>query len=253
MDFVKLFKNLGLQDKEPEVYLALLKLPGVQPASVVANHTGLNRTTVYKTLIKLAKMGLATKTMRRGILCFYAEDPSDNLENVLVERKKQIDSLHQELITALPGINELKKQEMLSPKMRYYEGIEGLKRVYEDTLIESNTIYAFENVATMAPEVNDFIFTEYVKRRVEKGIFAHVITPKNKSNQNFQKDDKKAMRKTKFVSKTPFPLEVEINIYGNKTAFFSYKKEEMFGAILESESIASSMRAIFNFCWQFVK
>ncbi|MBI5412053.1 hypothetical protein HZA43_02650 [Candidatus Peregrinibacteria bacterium] len=253
MDFLQLFKNLGLTDKEPDVYLALLRLPGTQPASVIASHTGLNRTTVYKTLMKLVKMGLAVKTMRHGILCFYAEDPSDRLESIIEARKKQTDALHKNLIEILPDLRQMKEKEMALPKMRYYEGPEGIKRVYEDTLAEEQTIYSFENIETMSSAVHDYIFNDYIPRRIEKEIFAHVITPENKANKIFRKNDKISLRKTKFAPFSIFPVEIEINIYGQKTAFFSYKAEEMFGAILESPSITNSMKAIFNFCWKFAE
>jgi hypothetical protein len=145
MTIEQVLKDLGLQDKESEVYLALLKTPGVQPASVIAKKTDLNRTTVYKTLIRL----------------------------------------------------------------------------------------------------------EYVPKRVTEEIFAYVIVPKTKENINYHKADKDNLRESKVISKDAFPVEIEINIYGQKTAFFSYKADDMFGVILESQSIANSMRAIFDLCWKF--
>jgi len=255
MDFLQLFQNVGLEDKEPDVYLALIKLSGSQPASIVASHTGLNRTTVYKTLIKLCKMGLATKTMQHGITCFYAENPEDRLEKIVMERKKRVDQVHENLIGLLPSLKELERKETLLPKMKYYEGIDGVKRVYEDTLLseEVTEIYAFENTEFMTPEMRTYIFEDYIPRRAKKNIFIRVITPKNKTHIGSRKQDKIFFRETRFFSTGPFPLEIEINIYGNKTALFSYKEEEMFGAILESAAIANSMKAIFDFCWKFSK
>jgi sugar-specific transcriptional regulator TrmB len=251
MTIEQVLKDLGLQDKESEVYLALLKTPGVQPASIIAKKTDLNRTTVYKTLVKLTKIGLATKTMKHGILCFFSEKPDSRLEDLLHKRRKQLELLNDHLVSILPDIKNMQKQETLMPKMRYYEGIEGVKRVYRDTLAEGKTIYAFENVEQMDDKVKDYIFDEYVPKRVAEKIFAYVIVPKTKENINYHKADKNNMRESKIISKGAFPVEIEINIYGQKTAFFSYKSEEMFGVILESQSIANSMRAIFDLCWKF--
>jgi sugar-specific transcriptional regulator TrmB len=251
MKIEQVLTDLGLIDKEPEVYLALLKTPGVQPASVIAKKTDLNRTTVYKTLVKLTKMGLATKTMQHGIICFFAEKPDKRLEDMLLNKKKHLDFLSDSLISVLPDIKNMQKQEMMMPKMRYYEGIEGVKRVYRDTLIEGKTIYAFENVDHMADDVKNYIFNEYIPKRIDEGIFANTIVPKSKANVNFGKTDKESLRETKVISKESFPMEIEINIYDKKTAFFSYKQEDMFGVILESQAIANSMRAIFDLCWKF--
>jgi len=66
---------LGLIDREPDVYLALLRTPGAQPASVIATRANLNRTTVYKILIKLVKKGLVTKPSAMALPAFSPRIP----------------------------------------------------------------------------------------------------------------------------------------------------------------------------------
>lgn len=251
MKIEQVLKGLGLSEKESEVYLQLIKSSGIQPASIIAQKLELNRTTVYKILLKLSKIGLATKTMKHGIICFLAEDPDKNMEKLLIKQKNKLDLVSSLFIEAIPEIKSMLKEELLTPKVRYYEGLEGVKRVYEDTLIEKEVIYAFENVEHMALEIQDFLWREYVPKRTEKGIFAYVITPKNPGNEDFRSKDKKCARETRFIPEKKFPMEIEINVYGKKTAFFSYKHKEMFGVIIESAAIANSMRAIFNFCWNY--
>lgn len=253
MQLIQVLRDLGLTDKEPEIYAELVKTSGVQPASTIARKLGMNRTTVYKTLLKLAKLGLVTKTMQHGITCFLAEDPEKALEDLLIKRRNQLDDLNKSFTQMLPEIKNMQQHELLMPKMRYYEGAEGVMRVYEDTLVEGETIYSFENVQSMDPMIKDYLFDSYLPRRIEKEIFAHVITPKNPENIQFREEDKECMRETRFFSKNQFPIEVEINVYGQKTAFFSYKTEELFAVILESPAIANSMKAIFNLCWKIVK
>ncbi len=253
MKIEQVLRDFGLEDKEPEIYLELLKLSGAQAASVIAQRANMNRTTVYKTLMKLAKMGLVTKTMKHGIICFMAEDPDKRLETLLIKRKEELGFLSKSLMDILPVIKGMQRQETLIPRMRYYEGLEGTKRVYEDTLMENETIYSFENVEHMAPAIREYLFYSYLPRRVEKGIFAHVITPKNPDNMKFRATDRKNHRQTKFIKNMNFPMEIELNVYGEKTAFFSFKEEEMFGVILESRAIANSMKAIFNLCWKIAE
>lgn len=253
MKIDQVLAELGLQDKEADVYLALLKTPGAQPASVIATRANLNRTTVYKTLIKLVKKGLATKTQRHGIICFFAEEPDKRLEGLLQNQRKNLDMLNENLIALLPEIKNIQQQELHLPKMRYYEGEEGIKRVYEDTLAEGETIYAFEDVGEFSPKLKTWLFDYYIPRRLEKEVFAYVLTPKNPDNVSYRKNDKEALKETRFIPKTNFPIEIEINIYGQKTAFFSHKSEEIFAAILESKGIANSMKSIFNLCWKIAK
>ncbi len=249
MTIKQVLKELGLTDKEPDVYLALLKTPGIQPASIIAQKSGLNRITVYKTLMKLATLGLVTKTMRFGVQCFFAEEPEKTLERLLLKRQQEIDSLSQLMTTVMPEIKSLQKQELLIPKVRFYEGIEGVKRAYEDTLAEGKTIYAVEDVGEIPKELLGYLESNYVPRRKELGIFAHVITPKTPENEAFRKRDKTSLRETRFTKLTKKGVEIELNLYGNKVAFFSFRSEEAFAVILESSGISNTMRAIFDLCW----
>lgn len=251
MQIGQVLMELGLQDKEPEIYLALLKTPGAQPASIIAARADLNRTTVYKALIKLARMGLVTKTQHRGITCFFAENPDEHLENLLKNKRRHLDMVNENLLAALPAIQGMQRHELHKPRMKYYEGVEGIIRVYQDTIMEGKPIYAFENVDHMADSIKNFIFNEYIPERIAENIFAYVIVPESKENANFKKADKKSLRETRIIKETAFPIKIEINIYGEKTAFFSYKAEEMFGVILDSQDIAKSMKAIFDLCWEF--
>ena len=104
------------------------------------------------------KMGLVTKTMKHGIICFFIENPDKGLEDMLLKKQADLDLVNQNLLNILPDIKNMHKQELYLPKMRYYEGIEGVKRVYKDTLIESEPIYAFENVSDMSDDIKDYIF-----------------------------------------------------------------------------------------------
>jgi hypothetical protein len=100
----------------------------------------------------------------------------------------------------------------------------------------------------------DYLYDDYVPRRAEKGIRAYMITPKNPANIKARSDDANILRETRFLPTAKSTLfEIEINIYGNKTAFFSYKPGEQFGVILESRAIVNALMAIFDVCWKISK
>ena len=253
MDILHVLRELGLTEKEPEVYLALLKTEGIQPASIIAKKADLNRTTTYKILVKLAQMGLVTKTAKHGITAFFAEDPDKSLETLVENRRKKFDQLNQRVLSILPEIKTLKKQEMSMPKMRVYEGLAGVIRAYEDTVQNQNEIRSFENIQEMAPAIKEYMEKVFVPKRVAKGNFAYVLSPKNELNTKARKDDKKYLRAARFAPANMFAIETGINIYGDKISFFSYEPNDMFGVILESKAFAKSLREIFDFCWHYSK
>ncbi len=249
----QVLKDIGLSESEAKIYIQLVRSAGIQPASTIAQRLKMNRTTTYKSLLRLARIGLVTKTMQHGIICFFAENPEENIEQILKRINKKIKLTNQLFLESLTELRTMQQEELLMPRMRFYEGLEGVKRVYEDTLLEEEIIYAFENVEDMDPKVKDFVMNSYVPRRTDKRIFAYVITPDNGLNRVFRNEDKKCVRETRFLPSKDFPVEVEINIYGNKLAFFSYRNHDMFGAIIESSPISRSMKAIFNACWNAAK
>ena len=250
MDIKKLLLGLDLSVKESNIYLALIQMAGPQPASIIASKSDLNRTTVYKALLKMVKMGIVTKTMNHGITSFIAEAPDKSISNLIEKRKNQISNVTKLFEELLPDIQNLQRHDQLLPKMRYYEGIEGVKKVYEDTIAENKTIYAFENIEAIDVELEKYLRNYYLPMRVKKDIFAYCIAPENPKCKIYRKEDTDTKRETRFMSINDFPIEIEINIYGNKTALYSYKSEEMFGAILESAAIANTMKALFNICWK---
>lgn len=255
MQIEQLLRQLELGSKESKVYLQLMQTAGPQPASSIARKLSMNRTTVYKVLIKLCKIGLVGKTMNHGIQCFIAEEPDKRIQLLLEKKRRNLDKIEEKLHDILPEIQNLIKSDNLAmPTVKYYEGVEGVKHVYKDSLKEGgNTIYAFENVEHMVPEIKEYIFNDYIPKRAKNGIFIQVISPENKEHISVRKEDKKYCRETRFFKKDIIPIEIEINIYGNKTAFFSYKKEEMFAIIIESNSVANSMKSIHQFCWKIAK
>lgn len=247
--------EIGFSSKEAKAYLALLRL-GSQPASVIAKELGLSRSTAQFILETLVKKQFANKVVRKKIF-YYTAEPPENLKIVVDLQKnvylKKLEDKKKKIDILLPEFSKIRRSDLLFPKIKYYEGLQGIKRVYEDTLSEGETIYAFEDIGEFSPELKTWLYDNYIPRRVEKEIFAYVITPKNPDNVSYRKKDKTAHKETRFVPKANFPIDIEINIYDEKTAFFSHKPEEMFAAILESKSIANSMKSIFNLCWKIAR
>lgn len=255
----QILSQLGLNEKESILYLAALEL-GECSIKELSEKTNINRTTIYLYINPLKQKGFLSEIKKGNRTTFIAEDPRD-ITNIVDRQKNELktqigelDLVSEKLPEVMQGLLAMSGIDLKNkPYIRVYEGFEGVRRVYEDTLEGDSDIFAFENVAEMSNEVKEYILKDYVPRRVRKNIFAYVLTPINESNKVFRSNDKKSLRETRFFDTKKSPIEIEINIYGGKLAFFSYKKEEMFGAIIESKAITNSMKGIFDFCWEFSK
>jgi len=91
MNFTDFFTQLGFTSKETEIFLTLYKL-GSSPASTIAKHLNMERTTVYKTLLKMADEGVVTTTQHQGVKHFFVPDVSI-LKKYMHTKKEQLQNL----------------------------------------------------------------------------------------------------------------------------------------------------------------
>ena len=135
MDIRQALIRLGLSDNESNIYLELLKTPGVQPASIIASRVNMNRTTTYKILINLSKIGLISKTQKHGIIRFFADDPENKLKKLIEKEERVISEVNSTILDSLPLLTSQKDNYNSNiPKIRFYEGVDGVKQIYEEVL-----------------------------------------------------------------------------------------------------------------------
>ena len=82
----ELFRQLGLNENEREVYLAVLQAGKIAP-NQVAKVTSINRTTVYSVAKKLEKMGLVTQDLGQKVNYLVAT-PLEKLVTVFEREEK---------------------------------------------------------------------------------------------------------------------------------------------------------------------
>lgn len=249
LDFLK---NFGLTDKEANLYELLLKL-GEVPAGDLIRESKLKRATAYKTLYGLEKKGLVSKRDIGKIIHFRPEPPSKlfslaETQFLTLERSKS------SLESLLPQLTSSYVMAVEKPVVTIYEGIEGLKQIYEDTLTEDKPIFAVLQTAEVEPEIYQWLTKSYAKIRVKKNIPAKVIVASGKWSASYVQNNKKELRESIIVSSEKFPFKHEVDIYGDKVAFINYKKAEaLIGIIIKHPQIAQTMKAWFDLAWEGAK
>ncbi len=248
-----LLQKIGLSDKDAEVYLACLEL-GTQPASVVAKKAGLKRPTTYLILEGLMKRGLVSEYTGSNVKYFTAVQP-EFLLNYVEKRRRELSSHQHELEQYLPQFNSLSNPYSLSPKVRFFEGVEGLERVMDDTLTSKTPILCYSSMDSwFAREDTKQYIIRYAKRRVVdkkiplRGINLDTPLTRRYIETDYPAEDEK-YSDFRFFPKEIKDLSNEINIYDNKVAIVSLGKYELLGVIIESKEIANSQRAIFETAW----
>ena len=232
--------TLGLSDGERRAYVALLEL-GEANVAQVASKAGTKRPTTYLILGALKEMGLVGVTKRRTKQLFAAEDPRKILD-MLEERKQKMNRVMPELLSLAMMIDK-------KPAIRYFEGVDGIKEVYYDSLqYPGQEMLSFYS-DTYATHFDTGFFEDfYFAERKKKKIWVRAILSDQPIIRDLVAHDVEHLRKTKIVPKGNYAINIEFNLYGRgKVGIISF--EEQFAIIIESEKIYSSLKNIFDLLW----
>lgn len=242
MQIKEFFQKFDIEGKKADVYLAVLEL-GSGTVIEIARKSEIKRTTCYDILQELEKTGLVYETMKGKKRLFVAEDP-EKLRKKIDEKKRILDEF-------LPELRSIYNVKGVKPKIRFYEGKEGLREVYADTLNYSGEILAFASDDVVKVLEMDWA-EDYLKRRVRKGLRMRAIMPKTGIiEKDFVSQDQKQMRTSKLIDPKKYPFSIEINIYGHQIVALMSAKEET-GIIIEGAEIYNTLKMIFELVWDLL-
>ncbi len=228
--------ELGLDEKEVIIFLKINEL-GSTKASDIAREVELPKTTVIEKLYSLENRGLVSKTKDKNSFTFRPEDPEILLLE-LVRKEKAIEQLKKGVNQAVLELKSKRKQVKL-PKVKYFEGKEGLKQLYEDTLNSETEIVAYGNFEAEIDYLGDYIW-DYWEKRSKLGIELIGLIPDNRTNRQMAVETNRRHLRTTFAYDSKYATPLEIDVYDDKVIFVSFK--EAFGVMVESEVIAGAMR-----------
>ncbi|HEX8974094.1 MAG TPA: helix-turn-helix domain-containing protein [Patescibacteria group bacterium] len=247
MDIQQTIEKLNLSQKQAAVYFSLLQL-GSGHIQDIAKKAGLKRTTTYSILDGLTQKGFVTVTKQGAHRLYSAEDPR-KLPYLFDSEIQKIKQQQKNIIDALPELSSLYNAHATKPKIRFYEGIEGLKQVFNETLElkKGEEILAFSSAESIHTYLGHEYVSHYLAQRIKRGIVQRAIAEDSPEAREHQKNDKAELRKTRLVDKDKFPFSNEINIFKNKMAIVSYK--DLLGVIIESAEVSKTQKAIFELAW----
>lgn len=238
--------KFGLEKKRAEVYLALLQV-GCVPVKDVAKAAGVKRTTAYSILKTLEKDGFAALAMDGKKQVFVPEDPA-----MMLSQLKSKQTVLERLMPELRSIYNLLPSK---PRVKFYEGLEGIKAIFEDTLVtRPKEIVGFTSIDDLFNIFGDFA-VDYAHRKGEANIPARAIALDTPMARGYAKKyyvgvKPEAAPKIRFLPPNKFPLKNRIYVYSNKFAFMSLEPAELMGVIIESAAVADTQRLIFELAWE---
>ncbi|MFA6963289.1 MAG: helix-turn-helix domain-containing protein [Patescibacteria group bacterium] len=246
-----ILKKVGLTDQEINIYSALLE-GGELPAHEIIKRTGLKKGDCYNKIYALKGLGFIEEFSKQKKKHFRLAHP----EKIREYTDAQIHAAslaEREINAVLPSLISAFNLTYHKPGVQVMEGIEGIKKLYEDTIQENKPIYSFLEANESNMEIWKWLRDVYVKQRVKAEITARVIVSaaEDKNTAEYISHDAEELRETRIVKKSLFPCKLEIQVYGNKVSFANYNKGDVpLAVIIDNKSIAESMRGLFELAWK---
>lgn len=241
--------TLGLSDTEIKVYLGLLQMGNI-PASVLAKRISTNRSTTRYTLEQLVRKRLVMVTEKNNTFYFTPEDP-EKILYLLEEEKKILIQKEKQAHGIVGDLKHMMNPYTSVPKVQFYEGVEGVIRLFEDILRpDVKTIYgALKKDKDTHPEIEKYLKDRYAPERSKLKNKAFMIFNDTPETTLYSNNDAEMNRTSLFVPTETFPFDSCLHIYENKVVFYNYLKSDTFGIMIENPNIHSTLFSLFKISW----
>ena len=235
-----LLGQLGLAAEEIKIYLISLR-KGALTLQQLQKELDLSLLSVNSAVNELIDKKLMTRVTKNSKDFIQAEHPEkviNQLQQSLGEQQRALDDLKNyqaELESDMsPDI----------PRVRFFEGKQGLFEIIEDF----NGMNHPEAYLIFPPGRVFETFTEEERNLQQQRRLSRKIKTKCIKAIDGEHIPNKLMSEEIIISLEDFPIHSDISIYDNKVAIASLV-EPYHGIILESSSIADSLRSIFHLAW----
>lgn len=236
--------KLGLTNEEAKVYLATLEING-GPVSNIARKAGVNRVSCYHTIENLLARRLLSQYNKNGVRCFAPEPPEQFLK--LAEEQMTIAK------AVLPELKSLASSLAFKPKIRFYEGRDGVEKVFNESLAAKGEILGYTNLKDVIAFFPAF-FDGYTKTKLRKRIKTRYLSPTTVESVHvldrfLPEDVDPNLIEILLVNRDQFLFENELLIFNNSVGIVSLNRDELLGLIVESPAFARTMKAVFDLAW----
>lgn len=239
-------KLLGLNLKEIRFFEACFKI-GPAVINEVAKEARLKRATAYLIAQDLIKKGLINEDFKEYGKKIFTVDP-EKLKNILANKQRALRRKELEIEEKLPQLQALYQASEIRPKVKVFEGNNGLLSVWKDILSSKSEILLWTNQDTENLFFTDVLHEKFIQERVRKGLFIRVLAVNNQEGKKLISNEGTLLREVKLLP-DEIKFSAETYIYDNKVAILDYTKD-IIGVIIESVPVNQFQKVIFEMVWK---
>ena len=245
-DLVKELNQLGLPDKEAQVYLLLLQ-QGRSTAQAIASAADMPRATCYGLLENLVSKGLVIMHADRDQREYVAEPP-ERLRTLLRVQAEELQERTKRMESVLPQLLALATDASSKPQVRLVKGAQDLQQLqveYRDWAGETIQMVGYDallklRAASAAAHKEHDIIRQENSHASKSGRMISVT--------NSQAPDGLGIE-TRTLPASLLDVPGEMTVCGDRVALFGYT-DDVVGVVIHSPAIAQTCRAILELAWR---
>ena len=237
---INTLKEIGLTDNEARAYFASLSL-GPSTVARIATAAELKRTTVYDIVGSLKQKGLMSIEVR-GFKNLYVPEPPERLEDVLEARKDLVRR-------SMPEFSALYNLKGGESTLKYYEGLESVKSLYEDVLEDlrpGEEYLAFSDMQRWY-DLDPKFFERFIEKRTKLGLKVRLLLQNSPKAEEMKKSSLNYGAEVKIL---PGKASLKTNlIITPRIAVIHQLIPPILGIAIENASVIQMHREMFEVIW----
>ena len=236
----KFLKEIGLSEKEAEVYIALLQGDSFSVIDI-SKITKIKRSTIYPLIKSLSKKGLVSETATNKKTNYQAESP-ERLETYVEEQKLILEENSKKLKDIIPQFKSIQRQTGERPVVKYFEGREGIISGIEEDLFKNPDPQ--EKAYMIYPkDLVDQVFkkeetTKFKSKRINRKIKGLSIY--TYSGNDIPSDETSTRVK---IDGNKYPINCDISVYKDKVRIATLNKN-LSGIYIQSIDLAETLKSL---------
>lgn len=242
----------GFTSLEAKIYLFILK-KGKVSASRIYESLHLDKSSTYRILENFITRGFISAFGTDYGKEYMATDTNRIIEKIHEETLKLRDA-ESSLSTFFSQLEESLLKDYKKHNIQVYEGVEGVKIIWEKRLESKNKlIREIANSETLQPHFPDFVayMSDYVKRRVEKGIYLRGLVTQDGVNE-LDKSSNEYLKEVRILPKSS-DFIATVTTFDNITAFHNLRGKRLIGVVIVDEFITNLINYMFDELWVVAK
>ena len=250
-------EKLGLDGEERLLY-SLLSKTGQMTILKLSEHSGINRTRIYRLAEKLQKQGLIEEVIdeHRKYIRAVATDHLDLLIRTEEEKAKKLRTLFPKVIGLFSEINTVSQP---GTKVLFYRGREGIRQQVWNTLRTRGELlgYSYRPLIELIGDYYIKWYEEWTRRKLRmRDIYSdEYIESKKKLKEEFiySFDFPKNNIDSRYIPSKILDITHQIDIYNGVVSYYSWHEGEVFGVEIYNEKIAKMQKQLFEIVWKMSK